>query len=415
MKKIFVLALAATAVVACSKSENGEGAEPIPSQAQQLKVLTSINTQTRTAVDGAALPQGSVIGVHVVTGTPETSDEAVFNPTKMTGELDNYYTDGSNVRFENATGVNNWTSTDENGDTKLLLFSGSETARVYGYYPYNAALTGVGAAATVPVSILPEGTIKVGAAAPETVNPDDPDALAATAANEIDYMFDATADPDNKVGAQTTTTAKLTLKHALSRVSFRMYTAHDAKQAVSGDDQTHSKYKFVGYVIKNKSGKSGLKAKVDETTGATMKISDGTIDGTVAGGEISRTIEGYVMERAKESADDQDAADAEAADKSFRVSNLMFPHETLTATADGKKTADIEVVFMIAKVKADGTQEGDPVGYALPFAVETDKSDSWLAGKNYTYTVKFTGNALSIETVTVTEWEEVAGGNMEIE
>ena len=75
---------------------------------------------------------------------------------------------------------------------------------------------------------------------------------------------------------------------------------------------------------------------------------------------------------------------------------------------------NIEVVFQLARVKGDGTK-GESFGYALPFAIITGQSDSWEAGKNYTYTVKFTGNALSIETVTVTDWVEVVGGDMEIE
>ena len=415
MKKIFALALAAAAVVACSKNENVEnGGEPTPGQSQQLKVLTSINTQTKTAVDGVVLPQGSDIGVHVVTGTPEGNDEAVFVPSRTSsydGFGGSYYDDGKNVRFENATGVNTWTSTAKDGTAKLLLFSGSETARVYGYYPYtdDANLQGVGAEATVPVTILNTGTIKVGDADPETNNPEDPDALAATAADEIDYMFDATVDPANKVGAQTTTTANLTLKHALSRVSFRMYTSAEAQPAIQGDND--SKYLFVGYVIKNKSGQSELKASTEDG-GATMKISDGAIVGDKVGGEISRTIEGYVMQKADENTDD---ANKTAADKSYRVSNLMFPHNDNLSTSDGKKTDKIEVVFMISRSNADGTTVSEPIGYALPFAIETGQSEKWEAGKNYTYTVKFTGNALSIETVTVTKWDEVVGGSMEIE
>ena len=34
---------------------------------------------------------------------------------------------------------------------------------------------------------------------------------------------------------------------------------------------------------------------------------------------------------------------------------------------------------------------------------------------NYTYTIKFTGSSLSIETVSVKPWTETVGGNMEIE
>lgn len=413
MKKLFVFALAAVAIVGCSKSENGEGAESIPSQAQQLKVLTSISTQTRTAVDGVVLPKGSDIGVHVVDATNESS---VFVPSKKSdhsGFVGNYYSDGQNVRFENATGENTWTSTDTDGKTKLLLFSDNEAARVYGYYPYTETVTNVGANATVPVTIQNEGTITVGSENdPSTGSDNNADAfddkLAYTAPEEIDYMYDATKDPNNKVGAQSTTVAKLTLAHALSRVSFRMYTAHDAKSNVSGDNATE--YRFAGYVIKNISNQSELKAKVNQTNGATMKISNGDIEGAEVGGEISRTIVGYKMVR---STVNDDANNKVAADNSCRVSNLMFPHETLSSE-DGK-TTKIEVVFMIVPVDQDGQDVGTPTGYALPFAVKTGESDSWEAGKNYTYTVKFTGNALSIETVTVTDWVEVLGGDMEIE
>jgi hypothetical protein len=101
-----------------------------------------------------------------------------------------------------------------------------------------------------------------------------------------------------------------------------------------------------------------------------------------------------------------------AADASFRVSNLLFPLDNITADANNK-SQNIEVVFSIQRMNADGTEAIAPVGYALPFDVST--VTAWEAGKNYTYTVKFTGNSLSIETVTVTDWVEVVGGDMEIE
>ena len=52
------------------------------------------------------------------------------------------------------------------------------------------------------------------------------------------------------------------------------------------------------------------------------------------------------------------------------------------------------------------------VGYAIPFDVSTVKA--WEAGKNYTYTIKFTGSSLSVESVTVAPWTETVGGNMDI-
>lgn len=411
MKKIFALALAATAVVACSKSENGgNGDEPTPGQSQQLKVLTSINTQTKTAVDGTVLPVGSAIGV-MVTDEAGTAD---FTPTATgNGNADgDYYTNGRNIRFANEAGENTWASVNTSGQTKLLLFQGEEKGKVFGYYPYteDANVLGIGEATTIPVKILNEGNIVVSKDEGQGSLADGEDTyLAATAEKEIDFMYNTQNDI---VGAKTTTTAKLVMQHALSRVSFRVYTSAEAQQAVQGEDQADSYYQLVGYTIKNKSNgqaEGELHAQFDDAN-TRMNIHTGKITGEIAGGEIARTIEGYKMERATENTPD---ANKEAANNSFRVSNLLFPLATITADANNK-SENIEVVFSIQRMKADGSVAGAPVGYALPFAI-TENSRSWEAGKNYTYTVKFTGNSLSIETVTVTDWTEVVGGSMEIE
>lgn len=411
MKKIFALALAATAVVACSKSENGgNGDEPTPGQSQQLKVLTSINTQTKTAVDGTVLPVGSAIGV-MVTDEAGTAD---FTPTATgNGNADgNYYTSGRNIRFANEAGENTWASVNTSGQTKLLLFQGEEKGKVFGYYPYteDANVLDIGEATTIPVKILNEGNIVVSKDEGQGSLADGEDTyLAATAEKEIDFMYNTQNDI---VGAKTTTTAKLVMQHALSRVSFRVYTSAEAQQAVQGADQVKSYYQLVGYTIKNKSNgqtDGELHAQFDDAN-TRMNIHTGKITGEIAGGEIARTIEGYKMERATENTSD---ANKVAANNSFRVSNLLFPLATITADANNK-SENIEVVFSIQRMKADGSVAGAPVGYALPFAI-TENSRSWEAGKNYTYTVKFTGNSLSIETVTVTDWTEVVGGSMEIE
>lgn len=411
MKKIFALALAATAVVACSKSENGgNGDEPTPGQSQQLKVLTSINTQTKTAVDGTVLPVGSAIGV-MVTDEAGTAD---FTPTATgNGNADGgYYTSGRNIRFANEAGENTWASVNTSGQTKLLLFQGEEKGKVFGYYPYteDANVLGIGEATTIPVKILNEGNIVVSKDEGQGSLADGEDTyLAATAEKEIDFMYNTQNDI---VGAKTTTTAKLVMQHALSRVSFRVYTSAEAQQAVQGANQVKSYYQLVGYTIKNKSNgqtDGELHAQFDDAN-TCMNIHTGEITGEIAGGEIARTIEGYKMERATENTSD---ANKVAANNSFRVSNLLFPLATITADANNK-SENIEVVFSIQRMKADGSVAGAPVGYALPFAI-TENSRSWEAGKNYTYTVKFTGNSLSIETVTVTDWTEVVGGSMEIE
>ncbi len=411
MKKLFVFAVAAATMVGCNENENGANESPVDlSQAQQLKVLTSVSNTTRTAVDGTTLPVGSAIGV-MVTDEAGTAD---FVPTATgNGNADGgYYTDGRNVRFANEAGENTWAAVNTEGQTKLLLFAGEEKGKVFGYYPYteDANVLGIGAATTVPVKILNSGNIIVGEDMGQGTLDGVDSKKAYTAEEEIDFMYNTRNDI---VGAKTTTTAKLTMNHAMARVSFRVYTSAEAQDAVQGE--TDSYYRLVGYTIKNKSNDQAegeLHASFNYSADADatrMNIQDGTITGTIAGGEIARTIEGYKMVR---SAANDETSNKTAADASYRVSNLLFPLANITADANNK-SQNIEVVFSIQRMNADDTEAIAPVGYALPFDVST--VTAWEAGKNYTYTVKFTGNSLSIETVTVTDWVEVVGGDMEIE
>ena len=412
MKKIFALGLAAVAIVGCSKNENVDnGTTGLQGSSYQLKVLTSVSNTTRTAVDGTVLPKGSDIGVMVT----DLAGAADFVPSNKTGNGNadgGYYQNGRNIRFANEVAENTWTSTTVDGKTKLLLFSGEETGKVFGYYPYteDANVKGIGANTTIPVKILNEGNIVVGDEPGQGTLDGVDSKKAYTAEEEVDFMYNTRND---EVGAKTTTTAKLEMQHALARVSFRVYTSAEAKQAVAGDADSY--YRLTGYTIKNKTVSgvtegelhAGFKYTADDDA-TRMNIQTGDITGTIAGGEITRTIEGYKMVR---STDNTPEANKVAADASYRVSNLLFPLKTITATADNK-SENIEVVFSYEFVKGDGTVD-KTASYALPFDVST--VTAWDKGKNYTYTVKFIGNAFSIETVTVTDWVEVVGGDMEIE
>ena len=383
----------------CSKDPSGGGVtgdDPDrPGRSGQLKVQTSV--LTRSAVDGTVLPAGSAIGVVVTT----TDGSAYFTPsaTSGSGSADGgYYPDGRNVRFCNETGVNTWTSTTADGKTRLLLFSGEDKGKVYGYYPWteDADIEGEGSSATIPVGILREGTIVVDAADAATDKP------AYTAQGETDYMYSSRSD---EVGTATTTTARLVMEHALSRVSFRMYASAAAQAAVEGDEGSY--YEFTGYTLRNRNGSEDLVARFDENT--RMSVSTGEITGALSGGEYVRRIEGYRLERSKGNTPDDDNT---AANGSLRVGHLCFPLASIGH--DGGKTTGLEAVFEVRRMRGDGTVASAPAAYALPLAVVPDESDKWLSGKHYTYTVKFTGSSLSVESVTVTRWNEVAGGNMNI-
>ena len=381
----------------CSKGSDREnasvpgGGSDEPVRSGHLKVQTSV--LTRSAVDGTVLPQGSAIGVVVTT----TDGNAFFTPSATTGGSadESYYPDGRNVRFCNETGVNIWTSTTAEGKPRLLLFTGEDRGRVYGYYPWtdDADIEGEGSSATIPVGILNEGTI----AADGTT-----DKPAYTAAGEKDYMYSSRND---EVGARSSTTARLVMEHVLSRVSFRMYASAAAQAAVEGDENSY--YEFVGYMLKNRSGSEELVARFDGNT--RMSVGTGEITGALSGGEIVRRIEGYRLERSNGDTPEDDNAAAVA---SARVGNLCFPLAAIGH--DGGKTTGIEAVFEVRRMRGDGTVASGPAAYALPLAVVPGESDKWEAGKHYTYTVKFTGGSLSVESVTVTRWNEVAGGDMNI-
>lgn len=410
MKQFVIMALAAAAVVGCSKKEG----TPAPTgPGEQLNIVTSIastpkQSMTKSAIDGTTLPIGSVIGVHLADGTTNTND---FEPANKDGNGTYlYYQNGRNVRFSNTAAENIWASVDENEDTKLLLFSGEESAEVYAYYPYETetsaatVLEGNGINTTLQIPLLLSGAIDANTYKPDGTATGVGRDLAdvATAADEKDYMYHKDVST-TIVGAKTTTTAKLVMNHALARVAFIVYTSKDAQNAVEGDNQSY--YRLDGYTIKNKANGNDLKLK-----GITrMKLADGTITPGDDGGQIDRTISNYKME--KQGDGDTDGTTVKAASK--KVGNLMYP---ISISNDGTKSTKMEVVFHIARVNNDASQVSQPVGYAIPFTVNTgDNVTKWEAGKSYTYTVKFTGNSLSIETVTVTDWTEVNGGDMEIE
>lgn len=400
MKKIAVIVLSAAAIIGCSKENTNP--DPQEGTAQKLNVLTFI--QTRSAIDGTVMPIGSAIGVQL---TNETGDGA-FDGIAGTPTGPGYYTDANNVRFINEAGENIWVSKTEDGADKLLMMTGANKGKVFAYYPYTASLTGLGASAAIPVTIANDGDIDVTdvAANEESSAANGIDTYpAVTSSNEVDYLWHT---PDeNMVSAQTTATAKLNFNHALSRVSFRVYTSFAAKEAVSGDEASY--YALVGYTIKNKANSNELHATYN---GATMNISTGAISGTTAGGEIQRTVTGYKMEKA--ASQEEETTTGEAAK---RVSNLLFPLATITDGDGDNKSDNIELVLHIAKVAGEteitDVDAATAVGYAVPFDVTTVKA--WEAGNNYTYTIKFTGSSLSVESVNVAPWNETVGGNMEIE
>ena len=392
MKRIIAIAMAVAAVTACNKNETAPGVE---GQKQQLNILTSVST-SRAVVAGTALPQNSAIGVHVTQGSGPATAYAGENYVAGGSNLEY----GQNVRFDNASNASEWVSQEAGGTAKYLMI-GAEEGTVYGYYPYAATVTGVGADATIPAAVLASGNIDLTSAIAASKNYD---------ATETDYLYYKPAAARATVKSTASTTAPLTLAHAMASVSFRMYVSKDAPVVNAGDD----KYYLMGYTIKNKSGKTLFCA---DNTNVTMKIADGTLSIPNTGGEITRTLNsstGYALTRVA-------AANANDSEKDNMVwfGNLTFPIATIAhSTVNGVEVSDdIEIVFSIKKGST-----GTAANYVVPLVVKTGNSDAnldsdkWLAGKNYQYTIKVNAFlALGIEQVTVTDWVDVVGGDITIE
>lgn len=394
MKRIIAIAMAVAAVTACNKNETAPGVE---GQKQQLNILTSVST-SRAVVAGTTLPQGSAIGVHVTQGSAPVTAYVGENYPDAAGEN---LQSGQNVRFDNTSNVNEWVSEDGASNVKRLMI-GAEEGTVYGYYPYTDALTGVGADATIPVKALLSGNIDLSSAAAASKN---------YAAAEVDYLYyKPDASGRKTVKSASTTTAPLSMAHAMASVSFRMYVSHDAPAVNNGD----ANYYLMGYTIKNKTSKTLFVATDDNSS--TMKIADGTIT-TGSGGEISRTLNapsGYALHRV----DLAEASDSEKGDLVW-FGNLTFPiaaiaHSTVNSV---EISNDIEIVFSIKKGSG-----GTPENYVVPLVVDLSNSnadlhsDKWLAGNNYQYTIRLNAFlALGIEQVSVAPWADVVGGDITIE
>ena len=276
-------------------------------------------TLTRGVVDGTAFGSGATVAVYAE-GTDYTADKS-----------NNY------AKYKYSSSA--WNS---DGSDKIYLTNAEAT--IYAYYPTDDKhnITNL----TIPVTLL-EGTEATTITAVNNVT----GTSIAAATGEVDCMY---AMPVLKVTNKSNQTkgVELTMKHALSMVSFRVYKAAD----------------YEG---------TGKLTKIIKTGAIT--------EGTPTAATYTRTIkDGYTLE---------DTA-AGAGAKKFSI--MVLPISTIG-------NDKIQATFTI-----DGAE------YTVKLTAPSDNSGAWLAGKNHLYTVKLSGTELSISTITVTQWVGVVGGTLEI-
>ena len=294
-------------------------------------------TLTRGVVDGTAFGSGATVAVYAE-GTDYTADKS-----------NNY------AKYKYSSSA--WNS---DGSDKIYLTNAEAT--IYAYYPTDDKhnITNL----TIPVTLL-EGTEATTITAVNNVT----GTSIAAATGEVDCMY---AMPVLKVTNKSNQTkgVELTMKHALSMVSFRVYKAADYEGTG----------KLTKIVLKN------VDTTLSKGASPTMNIKTGAItEGTPTAATYTRTIkDGYTLE---------DTA-AGAGAKKFSI--MVLPISTIG-------NDKIQATFTI-----DGAE------YTVKLTAPSDNSGAWLAGKNHLYTVKLSGTELSISTITVTQWVGVVGGTLEI-
>lgn len=387
LKTTFML-LAALAATSCSNESDPTLTPNTNPDAVELGITAGVEL-TKSAING-----GVQTGDDVSTTMKHIAVYAIG--TDYTGALNNNYA----IYTRNGSA---WTN---DGESKIYLTNAKAT--IYAYHPAyspdgvtgamgtTAALevTGFDDASTIPVTVFPggdndESIIPIGVNNADKVyngswqdNVNDK-GLIASAPGEVDYMW---ADPvQDKYNGKTTTkagenTAVLSMKHAMSMVSFRVYNDGTYKGAGS----------LTKIVLSNETGEVLTKG-----TAPIMKIADGTITlGNAVGVKYTRKIgtDGFALFKVGGT---NVTTDSQAKEASPKFSILVMPE----AVATNKKT--VKASFVIDDATYD---------VKLP-----DADSQWKQGENNLYTVKLSGTGLAISSVTVEAWTPgEGGGNLDI-
>ena len=301
------------------------------------------------------------------------------------------------------TGTAGWKS----GDKKIYLTS--EVAKIYAYYPAYQPGTNQELATTTAL-VLSDNTATDNSTIPVTVfagttddaHRDYPSTLIDnsettntnkakinSAKGEIDYMWaDQGSSETNWITASNTkketsidASVDLTMKHALTLVSFRIY-----------NDGT---YKNKGVLSKIQlKDVPNQKVSGNSNPLATMNIDKGTL-----ANNSSLTTGSYIREFAtgatytlKKKGDSGLSDDNAAKGASYRFSILALP-------ITSKALNNTKAIFTI-----------DGADYEVALA-DNATGVTWEQGKENIYTVKLSGKELSIGTVTVADWGTGTGND----
>lgn len=428
MKNLISMAAitAMLAVAGCSETETDLPSVKGEEEGTALRVTTGVKTNTKAIVEGTAITYDDAKYTTAAKGVGLALLNAAGDALYEAENVD-VYEAGMNVWFQGDAKGEKWKAISALGTSftdapEKPYFLTENVAQVYAWYPCSSSALNVfeGTAAAdlkVPVSVLTEDkTIDAAPINNATViwdatlngnaggwksNTEGAPAKMIAAAEEVDYLWfnpyagrytnngrgAGEVTGDNSDATNPGPAISISMDHALAMISFRVY--NDG--TFEGDGQ------LVKIVLKNVGeGKVLLTG-----TGAKMKLADGTISGfTDNVNTITRTVSNYTLPK-------QILTGTESA-TSFIEDLVNTPN--ISGKTVSKKVSLL--VCPIADIKdnelvAELTVGTNTYQAKIPAGV-------WTAGFNTVYTVRASRKTLEVITVTVTEWTEEEGGDIEI-
>lgn len=424
------MAIALLAAVSCSNEEteiitgpgNGNDDQVALGITPNLKVDAGTKATTKSVVSGEAITYDVnkygdadyAPGLGILVTNNDATGWYTPDGTEYTGHHVWYMGD------EKGTG---WISIKSpKGDTfkntkEVPYYLTKTVGKVYGYYPYDAAITSSLSSISkesdlkIPVTVLAAGTIdastnnakkywkeNVWATTPKT------DQINLSLPTEKDYLYFAgtegryvnngraagetpvkpDADPDNTNATNPGYKINLDMKHAMAMVTFRVY---------DGGKLSEQDVNFTKFQIKNTATSQINPFKMGS---GYMSLVDGVITpNSQTNGDISRTVNYYVLMR-------QIEPDGTEGEHAFIVNgstvNAKIVCKTVSAIVYPTASFGDDDIQVIITLKEGGNAD-------MVFPV-TLPANQWEANNNYIYTFSAGRNKLTIMDVTVEAWSD---------
>lgn len=450
------------AATSCSQSEIDNPVDQPVSKPVTLGVNVGVN-KTKAAVTGTAITYDSnsysktAYGIGIVVTNADVS--GYYAATTANFEIGYEYTNPSyDICFMGDAAGSGWRAIDvasfpkdPKSETVKPFYLDKNPGKIFAYYPYDKSVSNgrkkatiADGAVTYPISVPAttatpiDGTIPNAAKSFTTswVENKTPN-LVNISVDEIDYLYfrpddgfgrfvnngsnpgeggvvAPPASPNNMDETNPGNSIALSMKHALSMITFRLYDKDLVAKAPTGSTPNASTLGSVAsFKITNATPNSGV-FKVGD---ATMKISNDDATATdvintelATGEELTRIIKDYFLVRARATGSKDPFGIAERASK---LTYLYAEGEDGRAAANCISTLVYPIADMIEnsvkvefQIKEPNSNTSFPLEAILPVPTHDD-GNGWLPNKNYIYTFSVSKKGLSVVSVQVTDWEAV--------